>query len=97
MRSDASKQLSNLTPYAISGVDLILGINGMVWLTSAGYLDAGASDAEPLARSDYEAIARAANAIRALVKVNFTITPAKVSAIVKVQLTSSFTNKNPLS
>lgn len=70
----------------LAGVDLILGVNGMIWVTYVGYIEAKEEDRRQPSREQLEAIVRAANAIRALVKLKFPVTASRVSTISQVSI-----------
>ena len=56
----------------------------MIWVTCGGHLEAKEEDRKPPSREQFEVIVRAANAIRALVKLNFPVTSPRVSMIIQV-------------
>lgn len=66
-----------------AGVDLILGVNGMIWISAEAQGGKEGKGREST-RQQIESIARVANAIRALAKLNFRITAARLSRVVKV-------------
>lgn len=72
-----------------AGVDMILGCNGMVWITKFAGLQppAAGADARPpptLTVQDHEAIARVANAVRGLSSLRLTVSPASIQAACQV-------------
>ena len=82
-----------------SGVQLILGLNGVIWVTADTKQppeqaeSSLVSDAQPAVSRDItvperQAIARVANSIRALAKLYFSIHPASIMDVYMVSLTA---------
>ena len=85
--------------HCISGVQLILGLNGVIWVTADTKQppeqaeSSLVSDAQPAVSRDItvperQAIARVANSIRALAKLYFSIHPTSIMDVYMVSLTA---------
>lgn len=69
---------------ALPGVDMIIGCNGMIWITHFGSLQSSTDDPThmrpELTLQDHDNISRASNAVRALALLHLTISPTSVCA-----------------
>jgi len=73
------RQKQHFSPIGETGVDVILGVNGFIWISAHPDIE-GAPPQLPSAHQQ-ECISRTSNAIRVLTKLSFPITPIRILEI----------------
>lgn len=80
------RQKQHFSPIGDTGVNVILGVNGLIWISAHPSTDDAASEM-PSAQQQLR-ISRTSNAIRVLAKLNFSITPLRILEIYQESLKS---------